>query len=120
MGEVVGHLEVDVVGRYQRFPCPAIFNDLKQFVRDVDAEALIPSVFKPPLELESGVVVEHVHVQLALSRKARKGQIAATQKADDGVDGIVAKQKVELCVQRVTQKELDDDLLGAKLRSQLP
>ena len=52
--------------------------------------------------------------------EARKGQIAASQVTDDGVDGIVAKQKVELRVQRVTEEELDDDLLGAKLRGQLP
>ena len=37
-----------------------------------------------------------------------------------GLMGSVAKQKVELCVERVTEEELDDDLLGAKLCGQLP
>ena len=52
--------------------------------------------------------------------KARKRQVAASQVAHDGVDGIAAKQKVELCVQRVTEEELDDDFLGPKLFGQLP
>ena len=75
--EVVGHLEVDVVGRYQRLPRPALFDDLKQLVCDVNAEAVGPPVLEPPLELESGIVVEHVHVQLALPGETGEGQVAA-------------------------------------------
>ena len=41
VGEVVGHLEVDVVGRYQCLPRPAILDDLEQFVCDVDAEPVV-------------------------------------------------------------------------------
>ena len=120
VGEVVGHFQVDVVRRYQRLPRPALFDDLEQFVRDVDAEPVVPPVLEPFRELERSVVVENVHVQLALCRQTGEGQVAASQVADDGVYGIVAKQEVELRVQRVAQKELDDDLLGAKLRGQLP
>ena len=65
-------------------------------------------------------MIKHVHVQLALPGKTCEGQVAATQVADDGVDGIIAKQQVELRVQRMTEEELDDDLLGAKLCGQLP
>ena len=100
--EVVGHLEVDVVGRYQRFPRPTLFNDLKQLVRDVNAEAVVPPVLEPLLELESGVVVENVHVQLALPGQTGEGQVAASQVANDWVDWIVSEQQVELRVQGVT------------------
>ena len=68
VGEVVGHLQVDVVGRYQRLPRPALFDDLDQLLRNVHTVAIVPPVLEPLLELESGVVVEHVHVQLALAR----------------------------------------------------
>ena len=118
--EVIGHLEVDVVGRYQCFTCPTVLDGLKQFVCDVSAEVVGPPVLEPLLELESGVVVEHVHVQLALPGESREGQVATAQVADDWVDGIVSEQQVELRVQRVTQEELDDDLLGAELVGQLP
>ena len=73
MGEVVRHLEIDVVGRYQRFSRPTLFDDLDQLVGDVHTVAVVPSILEPLLELESGIVVEHVHVQLALSLEARKG-----------------------------------------------
>ena len=54
------------------------------------------------LELEGGVVIEHVHVELTLTSQTRKGQIAAAQIADDGADWIVSEQQVELGVQGVT------------------
>ena len=66
----------------------------------------VPPILEPLLELHRGVLVEHVHVQLALCRQTGEGQVAASQVTDDGVDGIVAKKEVELRVQRVTEKEL--------------
>ena len=99
VGEVVGHLEVDVVGRNQGLPRPTLLDDAEKLAGDVDAEAVVPPVLEPPLELEGGVVVEHVHVQLALPGEAGEGQVAAAEVADDGVDGVVAEEQVELGVQ---------------------
>ena len=62
-------------------------------------------------------MVEHIHVQLTLSEEAGERQVAAAQVADDGVYRIITEQQVELRVQRVTQKELDDDFLVAELGS---
>ena len=90
-------------------------DDRDQFVGNVEAPAVIPSVLKPLGQFLAGVVVHHVHVQFALVGKAGKGQIAAAQIADGRIDGIGAEEKVELGVQWVTHKQLDDDLLGLDL-----
>ena len=109
-----------MVGRDQSLARPAFLDDLDQFLSDVDAEPIVPPVLEPFLQFESGIVVEHVDVQLALPGKAGESQVAAAQVAHDRVDGVVAEQQVELRVQRVAQEELDDNPTGAKLRRQSP
>ena len=45
--QVVGHLQVHVVGRYGLLACPALFDDMGQIVRDVHAPEVGPAVIKP-------------------------------------------------------------------------
>ena len=108
-----------MIGRDQSFARPTLLDNRDQFLGNVNTETVLPPVFEPLLELECGVVVENVHVQLALSRKAGEGQVTTAQVAHDWIDGVIAIQEIELRVQRMAQEELDDDLSGAKLRRQL-
>jgi len=64
------------------------------------------------------VVVQHIDVQLALPGQALQREVAAANKAGDGVVDIVPKQQIQLGVQRVGQKQLDADLAGAQLAGQ--
>ena len=60
-------------------------------------------------------MVEHVDVQLALLRKAGERQVAAAEIADHRVDRVGPEEQVELGVQRMAEKQFDDDLLGLDL-----
>ncbi len=44
-------------------------------------------------------MVEDIYVEFSLMRKTGQSEIAAAQVADDRVDGIGTKQKIELGVQ---------------------
>ena len=83
LGQVVGHLQIDVVGRDELLACPALVDDVDQFLGDVDAPAVVPAVLEPLGQLLAGVMVDHVDVQLALLRKSGQRQVAAAQVADD-------------------------------------
>ena len=115
LGEMVGDLDVDVVGRDKLFTRPACVDDGGKLCGDVDAPAVVPAFFEPGGELAAGVMVEDVHVQFALSGEAGLGEVAAAQVADDGIDGIIAVQQVELGVERVGEEKFDDDLAGLEL-----
>ena len=47
--EVVGHLEVNVVGRNEFLASPALLDDADQFVADVDTELVLPTLLEPIL-----------------------------------------------------------------------
>ena len=64
--QVVGDLDVDVMGRNQLLSCPALLDDCGQLVRDVDAPAVVPTLLEPGDEFLAGVAVEHVDVELTL------------------------------------------------------
>ena len=104
---MVRHLHVDLVRREQFFTSPAFFDDLHQFGGDVDTPTVIPAVLKPSGQLVGSVVIQNIHVQLALMGKSGQCKVAAAQIAGDGVDGIGAEQQVELRVERVAQEQLD-------------
>ena len=89
--KMVGHLQVDVVRRGSLLACPAILDDCNQFVGNVEAPTVIPSVFKPLGQFLAGVVVHYIHVQFTLIGKTGEGQIAAAQKADRRIDRIGAE-----------------------------
>ena len=112
--KVVGHLDIDVVGRDRRFARPAFLDDLDELFGDVDAKTVVPAALEPVGQFLRGVVIQHIDVQLALPGQPGQGQVAAAEVSDDGVDGIGTKQQVELGVQRMPQKQLNDDLFSLR------
>ena len=67
------------------------------------------------LSLLSGVLFDDVDVELALVGQAGKGQVAAAQIADDGRDFVIPEEQIELGMEGVAKKELDDDFTGSQL-----
>ena len=113
--EVPRHLQVDVVRRNQLLARPALLDDLRQLLGDVDAVGVVPTILEPGGELVGGVLVQHVDVQLALSGKAGERQVATPQIGDLRDERVVAVEEVELGVQRMAEEQLDDDLAGTEL-----
>ncbi len=101
--QVIGHLDVDVVGRNRLRPRPTGVDDLDKFFGDVDAEAVVPAVLKPLGELVAGIVVEHVDVEFALLRQAGERQVAAAQVADGWVQRVGAEVQIQLGVEVMPQ-----------------
>ena len=67
----------------------------------------------------AGIVVQHIDVQFALALTVRQGEVAAAQVANDGGDGIaLLVEQVELGMQLVAQKELDDSACASELLAQ--
>src|SRR6266699_3965294 len=62
--------------------------------------------------------LNHFHIQFALARQASKREVAAAQKAGDGVVRIGAIAQVQLGVQLVAQEQLHDQPSGPELRAQ--
>ena len=90
--EVIGRFEVDVMGRDERFARPTLFDDGDEVFGNVEAKAVIPAVVKPPREFLRRVVFQNIDVQLAVFRQPGEGQVAAAQKAGDGVVEVVPKK----------------------------
>ena len=76
LGEVIRHLDVNVIWRYQRRTGPAFLNDLNQLFGDVDTPAVVPAALEPGRQLHSSIFLDHIHVQLTLIAEAGAGQIA--------------------------------------------
>ena len=114
-GEVVRHLDIDVVRRNGRLPGPAFLDDPRKLLADVDAPAIIPAGLEPCAEFFAGVLVNHIDIQFALSRQAGKGEVATPDIAHDGRHWIVPKQQVKLGVQGMPAEDLHDHLAGAEL-----
>ena len=72
---------------------PAFLDYLDEFFGDVEAPVIGPAVLEPLGQLGRGVVIQDVHVQLALVRQAGEREIAAAHIADAGVVKIVAETK---------------------------
>ena len=64
--EVVRHLEVDVIRRRVVRPRPTLIDDRRQFLGDVEREAVVPAVIEPGLQLLAGVVIKNIDIQLSL------------------------------------------------------
>ncbi len=116
--EVISHLHVDVVRRDGLFARPAFMNDLRQLFRNIPTEAVVPTVVEPARQLPAGVMIEHVYIQFALLRQSGESQIAAPEKTNDRVDGVLAMEQIEFGMQRMAQKQLNDDFPSAELRGQ--
>ena len=113
--QVVGHLQIDVVRREHLLSRPALVDNAREFGADIDAETIVPAVFKPCLELEAGIVLEDVEVELALLNQAGHGEVAAADESGDRVVRVVPVVEVELGVECMAEEELDDKFAGLEL-----
>ena len=113
--QVVRHLQIDEVGRDWLFARPAFVDDFRQLGGDVQTEGVLPTVLEPLLELQTGVVVEYIQVELALLRQARHCEVAATEEPRDGVVDVVAVMQVELRMEGVSEEQLNYELAGLEL-----
>ncbi|MBT9137409.1 MAG: hypothetical protein DDT34_02501 [Firmicutes bacterium] len=59
----------------------------------------------------TGIVVKHIDVQFTLLCETGEGQIAAAEIAGGWIGGVRTKEEIELCVQRMGEKQLDNDFL---------
>ena len=75
-GQVVGHLDVNVIGRRAFRPRPTFVDHLDELLGDVHAPLVAPAVLEPLLEFQGGVVVEDVHIELALVGQAGEREVA--------------------------------------------
>ena len=72
MGQLIGHLHVDVIRRNGGFAGPAGFYDLGQFLGDIYAESVGPPFLKPSRELVAGVMIHNVDIELTVLPKTTK------------------------------------------------
>lgn len=77
-----------------------------------------PSILEPLRQFSACIVIEDVDVQLSLMRKAGEGQITAAKVTDGWIYGIRSEQQIQFCVERMAQKQPDDDLLRFNLCGQ--
>ena len=96
--QVIGDLDVDVVGRDQFLSCPTLLDNLDEFFRDIDAPTVVPPVFEPFGKFLAGVVIQHVDVEFALKGKSRLREVAAAQISDRRVHRVWPEQQIELGV----------------------
>lgn len=66
LGKVIGHLQVDMVRRYRFASSPAGFDDLNEFLRNIDAPSVVPAIFKPCGKFVTCVMIQNVDIQLTL------------------------------------------------------
>ena len=118
LGQVIGHLDVDVIRRNQLSACPALVDDLDQFLGDIDAEPVIPAVLEPLGQLIAGIMVENIHIQFSLLRQSGEGQVAAAQIAYLGIERVLAEEEIQFGMKRMAEEQLDHELscgdLGGK------
>src|SRR6266540_2902524 len=113
LGEVIGHLEVDVIGREDIFSRPAFFNDFQQLVRNIDAPAILSAVLEPLSELAVSVMIEDINVQFSLLRETGEGEVATVEVSDGGTNRVRTEEQVKLGMEGMPQKQLNNNLLGA-------
>ncbi len=99
---------------------PTGVDDVGQLVGDVERKAVVPPIIEPGFQLSRRIVLQHIHVELALHIQPGKGQIAAAHKARDRVIEVRAKEQIELRMQWIPQVKLDHDLARAELCAQPP
>lgn len=118
LGQVIGHLDVDVIRRNRLWTCPTAIDDLDKFFGDVDTEPVVPAVIKPHGQLVAGIVVEYIDVELSLLRKPGQREVAAAQVAYLGVKRIFAEEQIQFGVELMAQKKFYHELSGSDLFSQ--
>ena len=119
LGQVIGHLEVNVIGRDQAIRRPTGVDDGGQFLGDVDTPALMPAVLEPVGQFGAGIMVQDIDVQLPLAGEPGHGEVAAADEAGHGVVGVPAVDQIELGVQAMRQEDLDQQTAIMELAGQL-
>ncbi len=114
-GQVVGHLDVDVIGGRALGPRPAFVNHLNEFLGNVHAPLVAPAVLEPLFEFPGGVLVEDVHVEFALVGQAGEREVARTEETGDGVVGVGPEAEVKFGVEGVPEEKLYDNLARLEL-----
>ena len=104
LGKVVRHLDVDMVRRNGLLACPALLDDFRDFLGNIETPFVVPAFVKPFGEFLAGVVVHHIDVEFALFGESGERQVAAAEKGDGWVDRVGTMAKVELRVQGVAQE----------------
>lgn len=118
LSQVVGHLDVNLIRRRALGPSPAFVDDLDEFLGDVDAPLVVPAVVEPLFQFLRGIMVEDIHIEFALFGKTGEREVAGAEKAGDRIIRVSAEAQVELCMERVPEMELHDDLARLELRGQ--
>lgn len=60
LGEVIGHLEVNIVWWKGFFTRPAFVDDLQELSRNVNAPAVVPAILEPLSQFLAGVLVHTI------------------------------------------------------------
>ena len=60
--QMIRHLDIDVIRRNRFFARPAFFNDVSQFIRDIQTPMVVPAIFKPQRQLLAGIMVKNIYV----------------------------------------------------------
>ena len=68
LGEMVSHFDVDVVRWNRLWTCPALVDDVCDFIGNVQTPLVAPSVVEPPGQLLAGIVIRYIDIQLTLFR----------------------------------------------------
>ena len=118
--EVIGDLQIDVVGFDQCLTRPAFLDDRRQLFRNVDAPAIIPAILKPACQLVASVVIHDIDIQFALEREAGKRQVAAADKPHLRIDWVGSVQQIELGVKLMLEEQLHGHFPPTNLPCQTP
>ena len=118
LGKVVGHLEVDVIGRDGFFAA-----QLSSMISTSSSEM---SMHKRSFQRSSNQLASLVQASWSRTstfsspclRQPGQREVAAAEVADLGIDRVRTKQEIEFGVERVAQEQLDDDLPGSDLGCQ--
>ncbi len=115
---MVGHFDVDVVGRHGNLARPALVNELDELAGNIHTPTVVPAVVEPLFEFLGGVVVEDVNVEFTLHGESGEDEVAGAKETGDGVVGIGAETEVKLGVERVAEMEFDNELACLELRGE--
>ena len=118
--QVIRHFHVNLIGGRTLGTRPTFIDDLNEFLRNIDAPPVIPTILEPLGELGGGIVIEDIHVQFALVGEAGQREIAGAEKSRYRIIRVGAETKVEFGVERVAKEELDDNFPCFELSREPP
>lgn len=118
--EVIGDLQIDVVGFDQCLTRPAFLDDRRQLFRNIDTPAIVPAILEPACQFVARVVIHHIDIQFALERETRECKVAAADKSHLRINRVRSVQQIELGVKLMLKEQLHGHFFPANLPSQTP